>query len=327
MTTGERSQLLPERAEHRHPRGEHSQRNTRYRHSCKQQPVDRAERSGGDQPRIEPRRGAPQHPQHRRGEQAADQRAQGGIERDAPLEQPRNLLVRAAEQVHDVDRVGMRGKAAARREHDRGGGGEGKQRDQRDRQPAQRRDQIKHRFQPLAMRIDPRIGCNGLHRAAQPGQRGAISLRAKIDVDQRGQGDVAARRAAAQPWRQQRADLGLAHLGDARYRAVGTEQRLGGERLFLPCVAIGIDDLHRRAPGQIGVDLPRGAAQRQRGGGGEQREEQHHRDHPGHRPGEARLRDQPAIVAGGEERADHRRGSPCCGALSAQPVISEGRGG
>ena len=109
--------------------------------------------------------------------------------RDLALEQPRDLQVGRADAVHHLDRAAMRVERAARRQHDRGGGGERDQQDDQRGDDGQRGQRPEHRREPRLVGDELRRGDRALDRG---GDRGGIGARGELDVDQRGKRKVGA---------------------------------------------------------------------------------------------------------------------------------------
>ena len=137
---------------------------------------------------------------------AADQR----VERDLALEQAGDLEVGGADAVHHLDRAAVGVERAARRQHDRGGGGERDQQDDQRGDDGQRGQRAEHRREPRLVGDELRRGHRALDRG---GDRGGIGAGGELDVDQRGQRQVGAfaRGDRAEPLLERGAKLGLGH--------------------------------------------------------------------------------------------------------------------
>ena len=244
-------------------------------------------------------------PQDQHGDHAEEEPcpcSQGGVEADRPLEHTGYLVIRAAQQMDDLDRAAIAPEGAAGGQENGRGTGQRQQHDQRQRQPLQRRDRGEDGPQPAGLRIDPGVRRYTRQGGAQASQLVGRGIAAKAKVDQRRDRHGLARGARAQPWLQK-----LFHLL-RRDQAHGGDFRKFGQRversLSLPCPFAGLclDDLDGGTACQFVTGPARKVGQRQSGSGGNDGQRHHDRDHPRHRPGQPRLRHQLLRRAAAERR-------------------------
>ncbi len=205
------------------------------------------------------------------------------------MEYPRDLRIAAAQQVDDLDRVAIAPQCIPRGQPHGRRAGEGKEADQSERHPAERRQGIEDRRQPLRLRIDPGSGCRIRQQAAQPVQRGGIGAVPQPQVDQRGQRHRLFRIVSAQPrFEQIRNAFGR---DDRQPSDRGVLDQQGGRCIGLlrARLRVGIDDLHGCAARQFAARPIGEIGERKSATCGKHRKGNHDGDHPRHRPTQPRL--------------------------------------
>ncbi len=163
------------------------------------------------------------------------------------------------------------------------------------------------------MGFDADVRRQGSEGAAQPLHLGCRAAGRQFDVDQRRDGQVAARGILAEP----RADLvsegrRIDWMDSANVSGFAQQPGCRAAQRLAP-VGIGLDNLDRGTSSKVGADRLHRRRKAKAGGCGKNGQEHHDRDHPGHGSGDAAFGQQP--VAGGSGGAAicarHNAAAPC----------------
>ncbi len=238
--------------------------------------------------------------------------ANQGIECHLALEQPGDLVVGRTDTVHDLYRRALRIECAPRRKHDRSSGGERNEHHESCGEKAERAECRQRRSERLSMGHQPRAG-NCCSDRLDCCWRCA---RRKIDIDHRGQGQVASR-LRSHPSFQRPAHLRFFNRPDSDHPF--RPPKRCGEPGGRCSIAV---DLYRVALVDTLRGNRRGLSKRETGSPDHDHDEHHDCNDERHRPFQPTAAEQSRFRrAGGKKRADHTP-SLRCGGLRNTPVGS-----